>query len=305
MRRQLNVLDSLRVLLVTQHFSPERFLINGVVKDLLGAGVQVSILTGVPNYPSGSAYPGYSAWTVREEWFGSARVLRVPHLTRGNAGGLRLAANYITYILSATFWGQWRLRRESYDVVFVFGTSPVFQVIPAIALGWVKRTPVVLWVQDLWPDVLVATGYRFPRLLVRLIGDFVEALYRSVDLILAQSPEFQDEITRRCGSTPVIYHPNPGPHLSSESPVRVPEENGVFEVVFAGNIGRAQGLDSLIEAAIVLVKSDPEILFSIRIFFSSIEGILNPQLLFPIPHLTFFGVPQVANNLLKEFILGA
>ena len=80
-------------------------------------------------------------------------IHRIPMLARG-LGGLRLALNYASFVISGILFSPWMLRGKKFDVIFVYGNSPILQAIPAIFLGWIKRHPVVLWVQDLWPESL-------------------------------------------------------------------------------------------------------------------------------------------------------
>src|SRR6187455_1641920 len=121
---------SLRILVVTQYFWPENFRINELVGELVGRGNQVSVLTGVPNYPDGVVFREYRDAPRQFVQYRGAEVLRVPIWPRGR-GALSLMLNYFTYALSASVLGAWKLRGREFDVIFVSQFSPVTSGIPA------------------------------------------------------------------------------------------------------------------------------------------------------------------------------
>lgn len=243
----------MNVLIVAQHFWPESFRINEVVKSLALSGCTVNVLTGKPNYPEGVIYPGYnSLGRVTEQWSG-ARILRVPLIPRGPGSSVRLALNYLSFIFSALVYGTPSLSGVRPDIIYVYGTSPLLQALPAIFLGWVKRCPVVLNVQDLWPESLEATGYIKNRLIIHLVEAVVRFIYRHTDLVLVSSKPFQESIRRFNPKGKIIYFPNSvesffcNPDYGEKADVTFLNEG--FSVVFAGNVGSAQAVHVIIEAA--------------------------------------------------------
>ena len=94
-----------KILLVSQHFYPESFVINPLCQEIVRLGVGVEVLTGQPNYPNGKIYEGYKAASVCKDSFeGTIKINRVPMLPRGNASKFSLILNYLSFILSATFY---------------------------------------------------------------------------------------------------------------------------------------------------------------------------------------------------------
>jgi glycosyltransferase involved in cell wall biosynthesis len=142
----------------------------------------------------------------------------------------------------------------------VYGVSPILKGIPAIFLGWLKGCPVVLWVQDLWPESLSATGYVKWKPALKLVEMIVRLIYRHVDLLLVQSEEFLVPVRHLAGSTTVIYHPNSAPDAISapmaEAAPELPELDSGFSVLFAGNIGSAQSVEVIVEAAALLMAHE-------------------------------------------------
>lgn len=242
----------LRVLLVSQYFWPESFYINAVARRLAGKGLQVDVLTGKPNYPAGRFFQGYKASGSQEEEYHGVRIRRLPMLSRGQ-GVLCLAANYLSFVLSGLLLGPWLMRRTRCDVIFVYAPSPILQAIPAIFLGWLKHRPVVLWVQDLWPESLSATGYVSNRTILSLVAKLVRFIYRHVDLLLVQSRSFCDAVGEMAPSIPVVYYPNSVEDvLDGEVGLAPLPVQGVMEgfcILFAGNIGSAQAVEVILDAA--------------------------------------------------------
>jgi glycosyltransferase involved in cell wall biosynthesis len=253
-----------KILFCSQHFWPENFPTNDLAQALVERGLEVDVLTGKPNYPQGRYYPGYRGLGCRVESWSGAGVFRVPLAARGNGSAMRMVFNYLSFILSGTICAPWLLRGREYSVIFVYGSSPILQALPAILLGRLKRCPVVIWVQDLWPESLEATGYvRNPRIL-RAVARVVRFIYRRADLLLVQSHAFESAVSRLSGGTPIAYYPNSVDaafcSAGGSATPEVPALTTGFPVVFAGNIGAAQAMEVIVEAA-ALLQGYPEIRF--------------------------------------------
>ncbi|MCE9659487.1 MAG: glycosyltransferase family 4 protein [Burkholderiales bacterium] len=242
----------MRLLIVGQHYWPETFRITEVVSSLRRAGCSVSVLTGQPNYPDGVTFPGYSASSLRTEEHDGITVHRVPLVPRGNGSALRLVVNYLSFLASACLFGPWLLRGKRFDAVLVYAAGPILQSIAALWIGWIKGARVVTWIQDLWPESLEATGFvRNPRLLA-LVAWIVRQIYKRNDLLLVQSQAFRQPVEALAGAVEVRYHPNPGERASARTSGNA--EDGLrlaagFNVVFAGNLGTVQALETVVAAA--------------------------------------------------------
>ena len=245
----------MKVLIVTQYFWPESFSINEVVKSLLEKGVEIEVLTGKPNYPSGKIFNGYSAWGCHRENYQGINVNRIPLIPRGG-GGWRLALNYLSFIVSGFIFAPWILRKKKFDVIFIYAPSPILQALPAIFLGWIKKASVVLWVQDLWPDSLSATGHVQNKAILKAMKTVVRYIYKHCDLLLVQSEAFEEKVKELASDTPVTYYPNSvDPSFATKTTCSIPNVAGLdenFPIVFAGNIGSAQAVHVIVEAAILL-----------------------------------------------------
>lgn len=249
----------MNILIVTQYYWPESFRINDVAKALSEKGIIVDVLTGKPNYPQGTVYNGYREWGLQQEVSDGIDIHRIPLLSRGK-GGLRLALNYLSFVISGLLFSPWLLRKKKFDVIFVYAPSPILQALPAIFIGWLKGCPVVLWVQDLWPESLSATGYVQNKCILKLVEYVVRFIYKHVDLLLVQSEAFAASVSALASETPVKFYPNTVDEIfcvpsESNAPDIVGLSSG-FSVLFAGNIGSAQAVEVIVDAATLLKGYD-------------------------------------------------
>lgn len=244
----------MRILIVCQYFWPENFRINDLTAGLAGKGHEVTVLTGIPNYPEGNFYPGYNLFRNTRQNYCGARVIRVPIIPRGKGSSLNLILNYFSFVVSGVLLAPFLCRGE-YDVIFVHGLSPILMAFPAILLKKIKKKPLLLYVLDLWPESVSAVGACKSSLIIRGIAGIVRFIYRHCNHILVSSSGFVERI-RAMGveRSRISYWPQwaeenyrivPVEHGSPES-LRMPAG---FRIMFAGNIGAAQGFKTIIEAA--------------------------------------------------------
>jgi glycosyltransferase involved in cell wall biosynthesis len=246
----------MKVLVWTQYFWPENFHINQVVAELRAQGADVTVLTGKPNYPDGEIFSGYRAMGVQVEQREGVEIVRLPLRARGKSSAKGLILNYLSFIVSGYLLGPWALRGRKFDIVFVYAPSPLLQALPAIFVSFLKRAPLVLWVQDIWPESLQATGFIHNRKVLKVIEYVVRYIYRFSDSILIQSQGFRESVERLCSRTEKIkFFPNSAVESDRTREPDSLDLNNVsrnFSVVFAGNIGIAQSCTTIVEAARIL-----------------------------------------------------
>lgn len=244
----------MKVLIVSQYFWPEEFRVNELASSLLERGHSVDVLTGLPNYPQGRFFPGYSWFNSTDEALphnlNNIKIQRVPLISRGRKKGVRLLINYLSFVFFASLYILLFYRKKKYDCTVVFAVSPLLQAIPALFLRWLNGTKSFVWVQDLWPETLSAVGVVKSAKALGLVGNLVRWIYRRSDLVLVQSEAFIDSVVSWGAERRKIrYFPN----WSDEVGVVESDSNEVmpagFNVVFAGNLGRAQGLETILAAA--------------------------------------------------------
>ena len=253
----------MKVLIITQYFWPESFRINDLALGLKERGHAVTVLTGMPNYPSGKFFPGYGFFSPGQETYEGISVLRVPLFPRGEGQGWRLAMNFFSFAVFASLLAPFRCRKEI-DLILVYEPSPVTVGIPAIVLKKLRGAPILFWVQDLWPESLSATGATKSRWILGIVESLVRRIYRQCDRILVQSEAFRTPIERLgVKREHIMYFPNSAEpfyqplSLEREAPEHSQLPSG-FRVVFGGNIGKAQSFGTILDAA-ELLKDQPEI----------------------------------------------
>lgn len=241
----------MNILVVSQYFWPENFRVNDLVEELVDRGHHVTILTGLPNYPSGEIFSDYKKSPHTFQRYQDANIIRVPILPRGE-GGFRLLMNYISFVVSASSVGVWQLRSYHFDSIFVFEPSPITVGIPAVILKKTKHAPVIFWVLDLWPETLWALGVIRSKIGFAIIGSLVRFIYRHCDVLLGQSKEFLNKIAEYCdGEKTIRYFPSWAENIYNVNCGFAPEieKNGnIFNILFAGNIGEAQDFPAILDA---------------------------------------------------------
>lgn len=243
----------MRILIVSQYFFPEEFKINDLAREFVIRGHQVCVLTGKPNYPKGEYYEGYQyKGIVKEDYYG-AEVIRVPLRKRGAGGGKNLALNYFSFVYNANKYI--RHNKMEFDAILVYEISPITQAYPALYCKKKYGGKVLLWVQDLWPESVTAAGGVNNGFALSILDRMVKRIYSKCDVLLVQSDGFKKSILSKGDfESKIVYAPNWAEDLYLEKK-KINEESisammpKGFRVMFAGNVGAAQDVDSIIKAA--------------------------------------------------------
>ena len=250
----------MRVLIVSQYFFPENFPINHVARILSENKFEVDILTGKPNYPEGEFYEGYKFFgTSNETYNKDINIFRVPIFKRSKKPSkITLTLNYLSFIFFAILLSPKILRKKKYDFVFVCCYSPLIQAIVGLFVSRYKKIPLYIWIQDLWPESISSTGFIKNKLSLMAINIIVSKIYKSSDKVFTQSISMQKHIIENYDVDPkkVLYLPNA---LDSEIldidyegdkiPDKLVPHINKFNILFAGNIGKAQSFDTILKTA--------------------------------------------------------
>jgi len=244
----------MHVLIISQYFWPESFRINDLAVGLVEKGYQVTVLTGLPNYPNGSFFDGYGLFTKHIEYYNSIKIIRVPLIPRGSSSKLRLILNYLSFALCASILSP-LLCNDKYDVIYVFAPSPITIALPAIVMKKIKRIPIFLSVQDLWPESLTATGSINSAAIIKYVDKLVNYIYTESNKILIQSPSFKLSIDKYgISQNKIEYYPNSvekifQPIDKSTLAKKFKDLPDGFIIMFAGNIGEAQDFPTILACA--------------------------------------------------------
>jgi len=251
----------MKVLVVSQHFWPENFRVNDLVIGLKERGHDVTVLTGLPNYPLGDIYSEYKEDKSKYKAFHGVKVHRVPVIPRKQGRAINLILNFLSFAFIGLIMAPWKLRGEKFDSIFVFGNSPLTAALPALFISKIKKAPICLWVMDLWPDTLVSMGVVKAGFQEKLARKFVSYIYNSCALVLGQSHSFVDSIKPMTKSQ-VDYFPSWSDVTGAGDEFNF-ELGDKFNIVFAGNIGEAQDFPNIIRAAHIIKNENSDVRFVI------------------------------------------
>ncbi|MEA5051088.1 MAG: glycosyltransferase family 4 protein [Oscillospiraceae bacterium] len=247
----------MKLLVVSQYFYPENFRINDIAKGLVERGHQVDVLTSLPNVPGGKFFDGYSWFSRGEREHDGVRIERVGVVRRGDGSPLRWVLNCASFAVNSLFHLP-HLRRNGYDAVFVFNNSPVTKILPAKVFARRMHIPNIVYILDIWPDsmfLLLGMDEGGRRTLFRRCSLALSRwLYKSADLLLVSSRGFEPKLRSMGLTAPIEYFPNYAEPLGAGGGGGVTRASlglGAADTVvaFAGNVGVAQGLEKLAEAA--------------------------------------------------------
>jgi glycosyltransferase involved in cell wall biosynthesis len=251
----LSPATKLRVLLLTQWFDPEPTF-KGLVfaRELVRQGFDVEVVTGFPNYPGGKVYAGYKIKLIQRECIDGVQITRLPLYPNHDQSATKRVLNYASFAASALFYGLFMAKRV--NVMYAYH-PPLTVGIAACLLRWIKGIPLVYDIQDMWPDTLRATGMLNNPRALGLVGRVCDWVYRRVDLLVVLSPGFKRLLVQRGvpeSKIEVIYNWADESALTAPVGRLSPSFPGAdrFKIVFAGNMGKAQALDAVLDAAIIL-----------------------------------------------------
>lgn len=241
------------ILVVSQYFYPEQFRVNDICKEWIDRGYKVTVVTGIPNYPKGKFFKGYGWLKKRKENWNGIDIIRLPIISRGN-GKLRLIINYFSFVFSGFFWRLFS--RIKPDCVFIYEVSPILQASIGTKFARKRKIPCSLYVLDLWPETVQIMLNKESGFMINYIEKTVRNIYKGCDNIFIPSERYRASIAKRCDNpNKIIYWPQYAedfyckkatPKNCLDYKVR---KEGKLNLIFAGNIGYAQGLWVLLDCA--------------------------------------------------------
>lgn len=263
----------MKILVISQYFWPEDFRINDICKGLSEEGHDVTVLTGLPNYPFGKIYDGYSFLNRGPKEYEGIKVKRCAMIPRGKDNAIMLALNYISFMISASI-KVIPLLFEKYDRVFVFQVSPITSAIPAIIYSKIKKVQSYIYIQDLWPETFYSIININNMKLRKVFKKICNKIYDAFDNLLIASRGYENILVNEGISKEKLYYlPQWAEDFYSNSDVEIKNEEK-FIITFAGNIGKAQSVDTIIKAA-NLAKGNKDIIWQIIGDGSEFENVKN------------------------------
>lgn len=242
----------MRILVVSQYFDPENFRINEVCYELSNRGHEVFVLTGIPNYPYGEIFEGYEDSKRMNEVLNGVHVYRTNCRPR-KKGALNLLRNYISFVKVASKKVK---ELPKCDIVYVYGLSPISIAMPGIKYAKRHNVPLVINCLDLWPDSIKVMGIKENSFLFKIVKKYSQGIYNKADKILIPSPQFESYLSGVClvpeDNIEILFNHAESDYLACTN-VKVDNK---IHLLFAGNIGKAQNIELLINA---IYRLDPKL----------------------------------------------
>lgn len=243
-----------KILVVCQHFWPESFRINDICDFLVhDKNCDVEVLCGLPNYPKGKFYDGYSYFGKRKEVHNDIKIRRVLEIPRGNNSNRRIFLNYVSFPFFSLFHIP-RLLFKKYDKILIYQTSPVMMGVAGIIIGKLRRTETTMYVLDLWPENLYSVIKIKNRLLKKLAAWVSNWHYKRASKLVGLSEKMKQQLKARTKlpDSKISVLPQACEKIYEQD---MPDEKlakkfaGKFSILFTGSITPAQSFETVIEAA--------------------------------------------------------
>jgi glycosyltransferase involved in cell wall biosynthesis len=240
-------------------------LLSDMAESLVAMGHEVTVLTGFPNWPSGKIYPGYRQRLIQRETVNGVCIIRIPLYPDHSRNPLKRVANFLSFALSATILGPFVIPRV--DVMHIVH-PPITVGFPAWLISRLRGFPFTMEIQDMWPENLRSTGMLSNEYALSAVGAFARWVYSKAVFVRVISPGFRlnlldkgvpDEKIRVISNWVDTEYYRPvakSPEILNEFGMQ-----GRFNILYAGTIGLAQGLEVVLDAAALLQRSLPDAQF--------------------------------------------
>ena len=244
----------MKILIVSQYYFPEQFQINDIAPELVKRGHDVTVLTGFPNYPKGELYPGYEKMDKTCEIIDGVNVVRVKIRPR-KKGPVNLLLNYISYSRNALKYVK--KTKERFDIVLCYQLSPVTMAAPAVAYAKKHKVPLLLYCLDIWPESAQAYVKFKKGLVYAYISKLSKRIYKQCDKIAVSSRPFIDYLhdKNEIAYEKMLYIPQHADASYLDMDLTA-QENGVVDFMYAGNIGKGQVIDVIVNAVKTIKNRD-------------------------------------------------
>lgn len=276
----------MKILVVCQHYYPEPFRITDICEELVRRGNQVTVVTGTPNYPEGETYKGYEKGKKKYEILNGVKIHRCYEIPR-KKGILFRFLNYYSFAISSKRFCK-KLSGD-YDVVFANQLSPIMMVDGAVAYKKKYDKKLFMYVMDLWPASLKAGGIKETSIIHKYYKKVSNKIYNSADVLAVTSKSFTTYLKENfnIGDDKMVYLPQYAENLfNPEDCKKEPDE--FIDLMFAGNVGKAQNVESIINSANAL-KDNEKLRFHIVGDGVSLENCKNLANEYHLNNVIFYG----------------
>jgi len=243
---------SKKILIVTECFYPEEFKINDIALSWKDKGYDVDVLTLTPTYPLGKVFPGYKNGFFRKDEYQGINIFRLHAVTGYRDSVVKKILKYINFMIfgsiAAIFIGR------KYDYVFGFNMSALTGMLPAVVIRKLYKKPLTFWTQDVWPDSVYAYGFKKTKMLSTALDIFVRFMYKNIDSIAVSGKGFESKLTPYIRKDLIFHYlPNWADDLDNNlASKNLGKSKEAIHFTFAGNIGKVQNLENIINAFCLL-----------------------------------------------------
>ena len=241
-----------KILIVTECFYPEEFKINDIALSWKDKGYDVDVLTLTPTYPLGKVFPGYKNGFFRKDEYQGINIFRLHAVTGYRDSVVKKILKYINFMIfgsiAAIFIGR------KYDYVFGFNMSALTGMLPAVVIRKLYKKPLTFWTQDVWPDSVYAYGFKKTKMLSTALDIFVRFMYKNIDSIAVSGKGFESKLTPYIRKDLIFHYlPNWADDLDNNlASKNLGKSKEAIHFTFAGNIGKVQNLENIINAFCLL-----------------------------------------------------
>ncbi|MHC4131439.1 MAG: glycosyltransferase family 4 protein [Planctomycetota bacterium] len=256
----------MRILFIAHYFQPEPpFIGLPFAKKLASYGHEVEVLTGFPNYPDGKIYEGYHLRPLQREEIDGIGVIRVPLYPSHDRSAMRRFLSYSSLSISQAMIGPFVVKPA--DIAFVC-QGPATIGLPAWIIKMLRRVPFVFNIQDIWPESLVNSEMFTNKLGIKIVDRWCRFVYKRASKIVVITEGFKQKLCERGvpkHKIEVIYNWCDETHFCNakrdESLAKELGMEGKFNVLFAGNMGLAQAISAVLDAAALVRDECPDVQF--------------------------------------------
>lgn len=236
------------ILIVTECFYPEEFKINDVALSWKDRGYDVDVLTLAPTYPLGKVFSGFSNGFFQKGGYQGVNIIRLHAVTGYRDSLVKKMLKYVNFMILGSFAAIFIGRK--YDYVFGFNMSSLTGMLPAVLIRKLYKKPTMFWVQDVWPDSVYAYGFKKTKILSTILDVFVGFMYRNIDTIAVSGRGFESKLSHYVNKDIVFHYlPNWAEDLDdSVTPKNLGKTKEITHFTFAGNIGKVQNLENIVNA---------------------------------------------------------
>lgn len=250
---------SKKILIVTEVFYPEDFVINDLVAEWIDNGVELEILTRIPSYPKGVKFPGFKNRILQKSIYKGAKVNYIPFIPGYQKSGLKKLLNYFNFMF-LSFWFL-IFKGRKFETIFIYQTGPLSNALSVTFLKRIFKWRIIIWSQDLWPETVYAYGLKETKITRLFLNGLVKFIYKRCDTILVSCRGFIPRIKKYAPAASFEWIPNWSLiEGESSTSIKLP---GKFNFTFAGNIGKVQNLYMLVKAFSEVSKTNEYVHFNI------------------------------------------